>query len=154
MTNNINSIFSTAYQLRSAVRTVLREEFNVSRGRTARQVQFQIFPLPRGKHAKAFFFFLRPTERMLFLEISTGEILPALSIPCTRHPERRQERLMTSRGLTMSAHLATTSRQLRVLPNLVSTSFTHPTWCVLEETEDAQKSHFKNFSSRRRDPGR
>ena len=32
--------FSTAYQLRSAVRTVLREEFNVSRQRIARQVNF------------------------------------------------------------------------------------------------------------------
>ena len=39
---NINNIFSTAYQLRSAVRTVLREEFNVSRRRAARQVQFQV----------------------------------------------------------------------------------------------------------------
>ena len=117
---------STAYQLRSAVRTVLREEFNVSRRRTARQVQFQILTLSMRKKFKCNFPF-RLTERTLFLEISTAEILLALSIPCTHHPERRQERLMTSHGLTMLAHLATISRQLRAPPNLVSTSFTRLT---------------------------
>ena len=123
---NINNIFSTAYQLRSAVRTVLREEFNVSRRRTARQVQFQISTLSIRNKFKGGFPF-RPTERTLSLEISTVAILLALSIPCTHHLERRQERLMTSHGLTMLVHLATTSRQLRAPQNLVSTSFTHLT---------------------------
>ena len=117
---------STAYQLRSAVRTVLREEFNVSRRRTARQVQFQISTLSIRNKFKGGFPF-RPTERTLSLEISTVAILLALSIPCTHHLERRQERLMTSHGLTMLVHLATTSRQLRAPQNLVSTSFTHLT---------------------------
>ena len=49
---DINNFFSTAYQLRSAVRTVLREEFNVSRRRTARQVQ-----IPKGKMQRLFFCF-------------------------------------------------------------------------------------------------
>ena len=118
--------FSTAYQLRSAVRTVLREEFNVSRRRTARQVQFQIFTISIRNEFKGGFPF-RLTERTLFLEISTVEILLALSIPFTLHPERRQERLMTSHGLTMLEHLATISRQLRAPQNLASTSFTHLT---------------------------
>ena len=54
--------------------------------------------------------------------------LPALpSIPCTHHPGRRQGRLMTSRGLTMLEHLATTSRQPRAPPSPASTSSTRPT---------------------------
>ena len=54
--------------------------------------------------------------------------LPALrSIRCTHHPGRRQGRLMTSRGLTMLEHLATTSRQPRAPPSPASTSSTRPT---------------------------
>ena len=70
----------------------------------------------------------RLTEQTHFLEISMVATLPALpSIPCTHHPGRRQGRLMTSRGLTMLEHLATTSRQPRAPPSPASTSSTRPT---------------------------